>query len=561
MNKGSRHWEVLKKTPKNHEFEASEVIKILLKNRGIETPKERQEFLYPTHPDDIDSSKIGIRESTINTAVGRIKEAIKRNETIVVYGDYDVDGICGTGILFETLYLLTKEVHPHLPGRFDEGYGLNPESVVSLKEKYPDLGVIITVDNGIKAYKGIKKAKELGIDVIVTDHHDEGKENPNSFTSVYTKEIGGAEIAWIFAREIRKKFFGKSLKLKFGDGLDLAALGTIADMMPLLGANRSFAWHGLRTLRRTRRPGLLALYGQAGIDQEEIGVYEVGYLISPRLNAAGRLETALEALRLICTGNNERARELAYSLGRMNSRRQGIQEEMVIHAKNLLGQETKENVIVLAEESYHEGVVGLVAAKLVEEYGKPAIVLTKGSIHSKGSARSIPGYDLKEALSKVESLLISWGGHSAAAGLTLETEKIAVFRRELNLVSAPLLTKVEAGGRLKIDMELPFSIIDDKLWSALQEFEPTGMGNPSPVFSSKNVRILSGRTVGHDEKHIKLKLQQGGINFGAIGFGLSKFLPKILPDQKIDIAFNITKSKWNGNETLELKLKDIKIPS
>lgn len=556
-----RKWEVLKKLKvKTQKLEVEDIVNILLKNRGIKSSKEKEEFFYPRHPKDLTLKELGISKREVAKGIRRIEKALKNDETIIIYGDYDVDGICGTGILFETLFTLSKKIHPHLPDRFSEGYGLNSQSITKLKKDHPDLGVIVTVDNGIKAYEGIKKAKELGIDVIISDHHQRGKENPKSFASIYTRLIGGAEIAWILAREINQKLQNsKTSKLKYGSGLELAALGTIADMLPLLGPNRSFAWHGIRDLRITVRPGLKALYQQVGIFPEEIGCYEVGYIISPRLNAAGRLDTALDALRLICTTSLTRARDLATHLGKVNTDRQTTQSKMVLHAKALLGEDFSKKVIVIAHESYHEGVVGLVAAKLVEEYGLPAVVLSRGPEISKGSARGVSGYDLESALLRVENLLVNWGGHKAAAGLTIQTANIDKFARELNKVSKPLLTDEVLSKKIKIDLELSFGLITKGLWQKIHQFEPTGIGNYEPVFSSKKARVVEGRVVGRDGKHMRLRLKKDGVELEAIGFGLSSVLPQIYPGREIDIAFSLFNSVWRGKETLELKLKDVKI--
>ena len=564
-----RKWEILSKLGRpalpagrqKSKVKTEEIIDALLKNRGIKSSKERKEFFNPRHPKDLTLRELGISKSQVVKAIQRIREAIKKEQIIIIYGDYDVDGICGTGILFETLYLLHKNVRPHLPDRFSEGYGLNPDSVVKLKDNHSKLGVIICVDNGISAFTGVAKAKELGIDVIIVDHHYRKKGTLKSFATVYTKKITGAEIAWIFAREVRKKLNIKDSQLTKGNGLELAALGTIADMLPLLGPNRSFAWHGMKALRQTSRLGLLALFEEARIVKEKIVSYEVNYIISPRLNAAGRLENATDSLRLICTGSRERANELSQHLGRVNTRRQGIQEDIVLHAKNLVAASSAGKVLVLADESYHEGVVGLAAAKLVEEFGRPAIVFAKGAEISKGSGRSVSGFDLVSALSKVGKHLISWGGHKAAAGLTISTKKIEVFAKEFAKVADPLLTDEILERKLKIDLELEFAGLTREFLNIIKQFEPTGAGNPAPDFATNGVTVLTARAVGVDGKHLKLKLEKGGFSFDAIAFSRGDLYPFLSPDKKIDIAYSLAENTWNGQTKIQLKIRDIKIPS
>lgn len=560
VNKNERDWQFLARPEivKNR-LSVEEIVGILLENRGLKTQGEKEEFFNPTHPDNLTLPGVGIDSREVDRAINRIKKAVDSGEMIVVYGDYDVDGISGAGILFESLFLLSKNVHPHLPERFKEGYGLNPLSVEQLKKSHPGLGVIITVDNGISAHAGVEKAGRLGIDVIILDHHHKKGKDPKSFATVYTEEIGGAEIAWIFARELRRKLKIEDSELKRGNGLELAAMGTIADMLPLVGPNRSFAWHGIKALRATTRPGLIALFRQSGIEEKNIGPYEVNYVIAPRLNAMGRLELAIDSLRLICTASEERGKNLAEHLGRVNTKRQGIQEEILLHARNMVGSLPESKVLVLADESYHEGVVGLAAARLAEEFNRPAVVLWKSEGICKGSARSIPGFDLFAALTKVSDLLVSWGGHKAAAGLTLKTSNLEVFTKQFARVSEPLLTDDILERKLKIDVQLGFESLSRDLLLRVKEFDPTGMGNPAPVFATENVSVRDKRAVGRDWSHLKLQLNQGVRTFDAIAFKMGPLFEKLSVDSQLDIAYNLEEDNWNGRSKIQLKIKDIKI--
>ncbi len=560
MNKAERDWQVLarEKEIKNR-LGVEEIVDVLLENRGLVTESQKQEFFNPVHPDNLSLADVGINPREVEKAIKRIKKSVDFQERIVVYGDYDVDGISGTGIVFETLRAITKKIDPHLPNRFTEGYGLNPDSVEKLKKDHSDLGIIITVDNGIAALAGVEKARSLGIDVIILDHHNRGEEVPEAFATIYTQEIGGAEIAWIFARELRRKLKIEDSVLTKGNGLDLAALGTIADMMPLVGPNRSFALHGIRALRETTRPGLDALFKQAGISAKDIGTYEINYMIAPRLNAMGRLEHAIFSLRLLYAPSPESVGDLAGILGRTNEDRQKMQEEMLLHARGVVGNTSESRVLVLAHETYREGVVGLVAARLAEEFNRPAVVLWKSKDISKGSARSIPGFDLYAVLSKLKSHLLSFGGHEAAAGLTLETAKLEIFAREFARVSEPLLTDEVLGRKLRVDVRLSFESLSPGLLARLKEFAPTGVGNPAPVFVTEDIVVKDKRTVGHDWSHLKLLLKQGGRTFDAIAFKMGFLFERISEGSRIDVAYNLEENNYNGRNRMQLKVKDIKI--
>ena len=545
-------WEILNKAK---EVKAEDIVKILLKNRGIINSQEKKEFLNPTHPSKLSLKDLGIKKAEVEKALKRIQKAKKSGELTIVYGDYDADGISGCAILWECLYANGVNCTPYIPERFSEGYGLNVESVSKLKDEHPELGLIITVDHGVVANKKIEDIKALGVDIIVSDHHQPGKSLPKSYSVVHTTKIGGAALAWILSREIRKHFRGK--EAYFGDGLELAALGTIADQLSLLGPNRSFAKYGIEALNKTSRVGLLALYDESGITPGAIGPYEIGFMIAPRINAMGRLVHAIDSLRLLCTKSVSRASELAKLLNKTNLERQKIVQEVVIHARASVGE--KKGIIVLAHESYHEGVIGLAASSLVEEFYRPAIVISKKGEVAKASARSIHGFNIIEAIRKVEKLLLEGGGHPMAAGFSISSQKIEEFSQRINELSLPLLTGDILTRSLKIDAHLSFSAITNDLYKKLSSFNPTGIGNPTPTFITKEVLVNEARVVGRDGGHLKLKLEQEGVEFGAIAFGLGPLFPKLSPKELIDAVYTVNNSTWNGRETLELKIKDIKI--
>ena len=571
MNNKNLKWEVLGKlkNSKTKKLGNEDIVDILLENRGIKTKKQKEEFFNPTPPEKISIKSLNIKEKELSKAIKRIKNAVVKGEDIVIYGDYDADGICSTAILWEELYYLTKNVKPYIPNRFDEGYGINAKSIEKLKIENEKLKIIITVDNGIVANDAVDKANELGIDVIITDHHQPGKKLPKAYSIVHTDKISGSGVAWIFSREIARELKIKNEKIKITNSLELVAIGTIADQLPLLGSNRSFAKYGLEALNNTERPGLLALFEEAGlIDSQtrlrqkatarQVGTYEVNYIIAPRINAMGRMEHAIDSLRLLCTTSTKKAEELAYELGRVNKERQKVLEEVVSHTKEDAIIEKTKGVIFISHETYHEGVIGLAAAKLVEAFWRPAIVVSKGTELSKGSARSIPGISIIDLIRKLDQFTLGGGGHPMAAGFSLKTDMIEKFSAELERLSAPLLTDELLTKRLKIDLEIDFELVNTDLLKKIKAFEPFGIGNYEPVFLSSKVNIIDARLVGSDKNHLKLKIGKNAQIIDAIGFNLGKYFGDINSNKKYDVAFNIEENVWNGNTTMQLRVKDVR---
>ena len=538
----SKIWEVINKG------RSEDIISSLLVSRGITSEKDKKEFFNPTDPERIKIADVGISMVEVKKAVKRIKEAVKKNEKIIVYGDYDADGVCATAIMWEALYKIHKNTLPYIPERFSEGYGLNVDSIKKLKAEDSNLKLIITVDNGIVAAKAVEAANKLGIDVVITDHHQPEKKKPKAFATVHTTEIGGAAVAWFFAREIAEI-----------NSLELAAIGTIADQIPLKGANRSIVKHGLIALNKTKRAGLKSIIKDCSLTFGEIGTYEVGFMLAPRINAMGRLEHAIESLRLLCTKDPVKAMELSRKLGRVNLERQKIVEEVVTHTRLDIAGLKRNKIIVIAHESYHEGVIGLAAGKLVEEFYRPAIVISKGEKIAKASARSVSGFNIIEAIRSVEHLIVQGGGHPMAAGFTIELANIEKFEKAINKISDKLLTDEVLQRKLKVDMEIKLDQISWDLVEKLSQFEPTGLGNFPPTFVSKDVEVIDARAVGTGGKHLKLKLKQGNSFYNAIAFRFGELLPNISPDAKIDIAYAVEIHTWNGSREIQLRIRDMKI--
>ena len=551
-----KKWELVNKSAiKKSNTRIDEIVKIILENRNIKTKKEIDEFLNPQIL-NVTTNKVKINKLQVKKSVERIKKAIKNNEQMIIFGDYDVDGICGSAILWETLNNMGAKVLPYIPHRIDEGYGLSIKGITNLNSQISDIKLIITVDNGIVANEAVDFAKKSGIDVIITDHHVPSKKLPKAFAIVHTTLLCGTGVAYLLAREISAIYNQQS---SIENHLELVALATVADLVPLTGANRVLLREGILKLRETKRPGLLAMFREAKLDPKTIGVYEIGHIIAPRLNAMGRLESAMDSLRLICTLNKERAIELASKLGSTNKERQVLTEETVTHAKSLARKSKTDTILFISHETYEQGVIGLVAGKLVEEFYRPSIVVSKGEMYSKASARSISGFNMIEFIRGDLNLLVDVGGHPMAAGFTVETQKLALLEKNLKKRAKKLLTNVLMERVIRIDMEISSDFITQQLYDAIQKLEPFGMKNPEPVFLTKAFIIEDIRLVGNGNKHLKLNFGSkiSNLKFEGIYFGGGEG-NKLIVGDSVDVVYTIDENEWNGNKKLQLKIKDIK---
>lgn len=552
MKTNIRKWNVLYKSPI---VDIKSLISVLLGNRGIKTARDKKEFINPKDPMKIKMSELNIDDGQIEKAIGRIRQAKKGKELVIIYGDYDADGITSTAIIWETLHEIGIEVFPFIPDRFEDGYGIKAKSVVNLKSRFAEPKLIITVDNGIVAHEGIARAKKLGIDVIVIDHHQKGPRMPDTPFIIHNTDVCGSTLTWFFCKEIYRRLGIKNYESQIQEKLQLAAIGTVADQLKLLDVNRSIVKYGLTELNNSKRPGLLALFKEAGIS--EIGPYEIGFVIAPRINSMGRLKHGLESLRLLCTKNKLRGIQIADAVGKVNAERQKVVEDVVEHALSI-GKENTSGILVLADEKYHEGVIGLAAAKLVEKFYKPAIVISKSKEISKASARSIPGFNIIEVIRKLDKYYLEGGGHPMAAGFSIKTEKIEIFSKKINSIAKNLLTDEILQKNLSIDCNLNFSMINFDLLKEISLLEPTGMGNKEPVFVTRGVRLLDARFVGKENKHLKLKLKQDEHIFDSIYFGGGEMYSMLSPGSDVDIVYTIESNIWNGYKNLQLKIKDVR---
>lgn len=537
------------KTPQLHQA----IIKKLLINRGLTTKQDIDTFLHPPHPNDISATKVGLNSSSLKKAVSRVKQAVGKHELIIVYGDYDADGICATAILWESLNSIGAKALPFIPQRETHGYGL---SISGLKEiiakHHPSL--IITVDNGIVATQAAAFLAKQKIDLIITDHHQKSSVLPLAYAHIHTDTISGSAVSWYLAQAIHP----------ITNHLELAAIGTIADLMPMVGINRSFAKYGLDALATTNRPGLLALKTDSGIkDTDKLSTYHVGFMIAPRLNAMGRIKHGLDALRLLCTSTPSRAKALAALLSDTNRARQDLTLDQLEQAEHIYQNTTsrKHNIIIIDHEDFHEGIIGLIAGKLTETYHKPSIVISKSESLSKASARSISGVNIIELIRTHADLLEGAGGHPGAAGFTIMSDRIEEFRQALTTTANQTIDPSLLTRSLTVDLALDFTDITRDLYDDIQQFEPFGIGNKRPVFSMQ-ARLADFRTVGRDHSHLKLTLQsktdKPTTTLDAIGFKLGKHASSLSPNQTLQLAFTLDLNTFGGRTSLQLLLKDIK---
>ncbi|HVT01023.1 MAG TPA: single-stranded-DNA-specific exonuclease RecJ [Patescibacteria group bacterium] len=537
------------------EVKIENIIDLLLQNRDIKTKKQIEEFLDPDLA-SVTPKSVDIDLSELKKTVERINKAIRKNEKIIIYGDYDVDGICGTAILWETIYKNYKNVLPHIPHRVDEGYGLSIKGIDHIINNNGKPDLIITVDNGIVASEAVNYANQNKIDVIITDHHVKGDKLPEAISIVHTTKLCGTGVAYLLAQELKTK----NLKPKTDDDnhLELVALATVADLVPLIGANRVLLKFGLEELRRTTRAGLLALFAEASIKRNEIDTYRIGHVIAPRLNATGRVAHAMDSLRLICTKDHKKAEDLARLLGQTNKDRQALTSESTLHA-NLITESitADQKFIFVHNKDYNPGIIGLVASRLVEMHYRPSVVVSVGDKLSKGSARSIRGFNIIEFLRLHSDYLVDAGGHPMAAGFTVETEKLELFRDALIKSSIEHVDINLLDRMLDIDMSLEPTLINIDLYHSLTALAPFGMANPEPLFMSEGVVVEEISFVGRERKHLKLRLSKDGIKLEAIMFGMDQTDLKV--GDSIDIAYIIKLDRWNGAEKLSLVVRDVRL--
>jgi len=527
----------------------SEITASVLVRRGYGDPDTARAFLAGEQP-----LQDPFLLPAMDIAAERIRAAIAAGKRICVHGDYDVDGICATALAVLVLRELGADVEWHLPSRFEEGYGVNGNTLERLAGE--GCGLVLTVDCGITAVDEVRRATELGLEVIVTDHHRPGEELPDC-PVVATKELCGTGVAF----KLGQALLGEGSEV-LRRHLDLVALATIADVVPLLGENRTLTIAGLRTLARTQRPGLQALMKVAHVDPATVDTGQVGFRLAPRINAAGRLGHPRAALELLLTDDADEARRLADRLEELNRDRQAVEDKIlraaVAQVEDWPEAKRRRKAYVVWGEDWHEGVIGIVASRLVERYHRPVVLLAGGDGPWKGSGRSIPSFDLHGALSGCAQLLERFGGHRAAAGLSILPELVEPFAEAFAAQAEGLLTLDDLAPSTVVDAVLPRGAnLTLDLCEELRRLAPFGLGNPDVTLLAPGCELGELTTVG-DGKHLRFRVQRDGRDAGgAIAFGQGTQLDRYRRVGRYDVAFRLQENRWNGTVAPQLVVRRV----
>lgn len=532
----------------------------LLVIRGIQTPEQARNFLQPGPEQFHDPFLLDGMEKSVY----RIRQAIENKEPICIYGDYDADGVSSTSLMVHLLRQQGAVFDYYIPNRFTEGYGLHKEALAHLQES--GFKLIVTVDTGISAAEQVDYANQLGLDVIVTDHHEPPAVLPEAFAVINPKKPGCSYPFDMLA--------GVGVAFKLGHALtgkpplhlaDLAALGTIADLVPLVDENRVLAKLGLQRLNQTTNPGLQALIRVCGLTENELSAGHVGFALGPRLNASGRLETAEAAVKLLVTEDPQEADACAIELDNLNRERQELVQQMTEEAVEMVKNHyplEQNQVLVVAKEGWNVGVVGIVASRLVEQFYRPTIVLgidpEKGT--AKGSARSIAGFDMYEALTACKEWLPHYGGHTMAAGMTLPVENLEFLRQRLNELAREWLTADDFIPLTKVDVSLEPEEIHMDAVEELAKLAPYGMGNPTPLVMLQEMETSGMRAIGREENHLKCTLTREGCSLDAIGFHWAHVTQHVTPKARFHVLGELSVNEWNGNRKPQLTIRDLSVP-
>lgn len=549
-----------------HETGITEIMARLLVNRGITEPEQVERFLKPDWSNLPDPFLL----PDAQTAVNRLLLAIERKERILVYGDYDVDGVASAALWFHTLSRLGAKVVARVPHRKRDGYDIRVP-VIDEAHRW-GVSLIITCDCGIQAREVVERARERSIDVIITDHHEPGEEVPRATAVV------NPHLPW--SRYPFPNLSGVGVSYRLGEALirakgllpvnyrkhflDLATLGTIADVMPLVEENRVYAWYGLQAIPRSARPGVRALLEVARVPKDvPVTMRQVQFALAPRINAVGRLDDASLALELLTTKDLQRARQLALTLEEHNRRRQSEQQRILEQALQQVEQRDidREWVLVLVGEEWDKGVIGIVASKVLERYHRPAVIVSLDAECGvgRGSARSIRPYDMFRAMESQRELFIECGGHALAAGFSIRAEHLEELRTYLNRLAHEWMSPEDLLPSIEIDAEIELQEVTPDLVTALNLLEPFGHGNPEPVFLSRGLTLLTKRRVGSDLSHWKLEVDAGAQQpIGCIAFGMGDYDDHFEVGDKVDLVYTPQWNEFNGQSNIQFNVRDIR---
>jgi len=547
------HWEVLPSAPTEYLDAANlpPIIAQLLYNRGVRL-SEIEPFLAADRRLAVNPFLL----PDMSQAVSRIYKALLSGEKIAIYGDFDVDGITATATLVEGISWLGGKVTFYIPDRLQESHGLKSLAIEKLHNQ--GVGLIITVDCGITNLTEAKQAREMGIDMIITDHHTPLETLPQAIAVIDPKrensrylfhELAGVGVAFKLLQALFHKDSREKSLLRF---LDLVTLGTVTDMVPIVGENRYLVKEGLRVLNSTPRIGLQEMARLAGLELGKLDAKHVSWALGPRLNAASRMDDASTSYRLLTTNSLQEAHHLAARLEEKNAERQKLSNETLNKVKEKLATKMHLPLLMESDEGYPVGVIGPIAGKLVDEFCKPAIVINLGSEVCRGSIRSIPEFNIAAALEKCRDLLITFGGHPLAAGFVTSRQNLPTLEEKLMSLAANQLSHLDLRPKLVIDAEVPLSTFAGDTFNLIQQLEPFGQGNPLPTFLTRQVEVVDLRNFGNQGKHLELKLKQRDITWRAVIFNSQK-APDEIPSC-IDIVYKVEKSFWSGEEVLGLNL-------
>jgi single-stranded-DNA-specific exonuclease len=557
----TKRWEVAEKLPPDVEQELigyPPILRQILFNRGLVTHDAARIYLEAQTPPGCEPNNL----LDLPKAVERIFYAIEHHEKVVIYGDYDADGVTATAVLGLALKSIGADVQEYIPNRFDEGYGLNLDALKLLSEQGANL--IITVDCGIRSWDEAEYARTAGMDLIITDHHHPLDELPSALAVINPKQAGdsypdknlsGVGLAYKLVEAIGLS--DRFAQFDSHDYLDLVALGTVADLVPLTGENRSLVRSGLELLRQPIRQGMMALIGVSGITPARITTTDISFALAPRLNASGRLESALASLHLLTSQSPTEAGQLAQWLDIQNRARQKIMKDIQAKAeKQIIVDDQVPLLLFAADAEYNPGVVGLAASRLTEQYYRPSVIASIGETYSRGSCRSIPEFHITQALDQCKDLLEHHGGHAAAAGFTVRNELLPTLIDQLRLIAKEQLGELDLKPKIRAELELPLSDLKPELLKYINWLQPTGMGNPTPVFMTRGLNVTRQWTVGSENSHLRLVVTDGRITYDAVAFRQAHWLAQLPP--KIDVMYTFELNEYRGQASLQLNIRDIR---
>ncbi|RDY23043.1 single-stranded-DNA-specific exonuclease RecJ [Romboutsia maritimum] len=556
-----KHAGKIEKTELSNKIKISPEIGQILQNRDIYTEKDAEIFMNPS----LEYLRDPFLMKDMQKAVDRINLAMKNNEKICIYGDYDVDGVSSTSVLCLYFDSIDYPVDYYIPNRLEEGYGINEEAIRKIHEQ--DTNLIISVDCGITSLKEVELVNKLDMDIIITDHHEVQDEVPNAFAVINCKqeecnypfkELCGCGVAFKLIQALTPKEIFKTTMYNY---LEIVTLATICDIVPLKDENRIIVKNGLKLMKEGKNLGLKELIKVCGIESEKIGSSHIGFAIGPRINASGRLGFSYLGVQLFTTNDYSEAREIANLLEEKNNERQMIEAKMYHEAEEIIQSNdryNKDKVLVIAKEGWQHGIIGIVASKLTEKYYKPTILLTIEDGEATGSARSIKGFSIFKSLTKCKDLLNKFGGHDQAAGLGIDADKVEDLANRINEIADYNLTDEDMVEIVNVEFELDEESANLDLVNELHKLEPFGLSNPNPRFVMRNLSIRDIRKIGKNQQHLKLSLEKNSI-YDNIGFNMAYLKEGYNIGDKVDVLFQLDENNYMGNKKVQFLLKDIRL--